>query len=310
MINKIIKRYIFIFFFLLGFHLYSYWEWTPQTGKWINPKYAVKDTPKEQFEYAEEFRKNGKIELAIREHRKLLKHYPKSEYAASSCFILGEIYKERGNNKKAFEYFQKIIDEYPASPLVFSAIKIQSEIADKELTREKRGPFKFLTNKEKPKYMSKVIENNPYNLENIERIFKLAEFYCKIKEYDESIGTLNKIIKNFPETEYCERAKYLIIKYSLELIPENSYDTDIIEEIREKILEFSIEYPENKFKDEIKSIENILDEKEAEMYYQIARYYERAGKRKSAIYYYKKLIEKFPDTKYGKIAYEKINKSM
>ncbi|MCM8818381.1 MAG: tetratricopeptide repeat protein, partial [Candidatus Omnitrophica bacterium] len=289
-----------------SFHLYSYWEWTPQTGKWINPKYAVKDTAEEQFNYAEEFRKNGKIEIAIREHKKLLKHYPKSQYAPSSCLILGQIYKEIGDTKKAFEYFQKIIDDYPASQLVFSAIKLQSEIADKKL-EEKKGIFKFLHRKENPKYMSKVLENNPYDLENVERMFKLAEFYYGIKSYNESIEVLNKIIKNFSQTEYTEKAKFLKIKYSIYSIPDINYDTDLIEDIREEIISFTIEYPESKFKDEIENIKTILDEKEAEKYYQIARYYEKAGKKKSAVYYYQKLLNKFPDTKYGKIAYEKVN---
>lgn len=31
---------------------YAYWVWTPKTGKWVNPKTAVKPTPKEQFDLA------------------------------------------------------------------------------------------------------------------------------------------------------------------------------------------------------------------------------------------------------------------
>lgn len=307
------RFYIFIMmFFLFISSSYSYWEWTPQTKKWINPKYAVKETPEEQFNYAEEFRKNGKIDIAIREHKKLLKHYSKSEYAPKSCFILGEIYKEKGENKKAFDYFQMIINEYPSSPLVFSAIKIQSEIAEKNLKeKDRRFLGFFLKKEEKGELMSKVIENSPYDIEAVNRMFKLANFYYQIKEYEKGIEVLDKIIKNFPEKEDVqEEAKYLKIKYLLSSIPEKSYDTDMIEEIRDQILEFFIEYPDSKFKNEIKKIENILNEREAKNYYQIANYYEKAGKKKSAIYYYKKIVDKFPDTEYGKIANEKINKGL
>ncbi len=305
------RKKVFLIILLLRFSSYSYWEWTPQTKKWINPKYAVKDTSKEQFEYAEQFRKNGDIESSIREHKKLLKHYPKSEYAASSCFILGNIYKEKGDYKKAFDYYQKIVEEYPSSPLVISAIKLQSEIAEKRLTVN-RGLFSgiFKNTEEKAKFMNKVIENSPYEAEVVNRMFKLANFYYNVKEYDKGIEVLDKIIKNFSETTYVEEAKFLRIKYSLNSISEVSFDTDTIEEIKQLINEFLIEYPNSKFKDEIKSIEIALNDKEAEKYYQIAKYYERAGKKKSAIYYYKKLITLFPDTKYGKIANEKINKGM
>ncbi|MCM8784853.1 MAG: tetratricopeptide repeat protein [Candidatus Omnitrophica bacterium] len=305
------KSKIFLIFLLLRFFSYSYWEWTPQTKKWINPKYVVQDTPKEQFEYAEQFRKNGEIETSIREHKKLLKHYPKSEYAASSCFILGNIYKEKGDYKKAFDYYQKIVEEYPSSSLVISAIKVQSEIAERNLKSGRRlfsGLFK--NTEEKAEFMNKVIENSPYDIEAVNRMFKLANFYYELKEYDKSIEVLDKIIKNFSETTYEEEAKFLKIKYSVNSIPEASLDTDIIEDIKQQINEFLIEYPESRFKNEVKNIEITLNNKEAEKYYQIARYYEKAGKKKSAIYYYKKLITLFPDTKYGKIANEKISKGM
>ncbi|MCX7916742.1 MAG: tetratricopeptide repeat protein [bacterium] len=300
-----------LFFYFFSVFTYGYWEWTPQTRKWINPKYAVKNTPKEQFEYAEEFRKNGQIEYAIREHKKLLKHYSKSEYAPQSCFILGEIYREKGDIKNAFNYYQKIIDEYPSSSLIISVIKIQSEIAEKKLT-EKRGGFLsfFKKSEENAELMNKVIENDPYSLDTIDRMFKLAEFYISIKEYDKGKEILDKIIKNFPQTFATEKAKFLKIKYSLNSISEVSLDTDEIEDLKEEIDLFLVEYPNSDFKKEIENIKSFLDEKQAEKYYQIGIYYEKAGKKKSAFYYYKKIITQFPNTKYGKIVEEKINRGI
>jgi len=28
----------------------AFWVWTPETNKWVNPKYSVKGTPQEQLE--------------------------------------------------------------------------------------------------------------------------------------------------------------------------------------------------------------------------------------------------------------------
>ena len=54
----------------------AYWVWTPKTGKWINPKYAVKDTPKQQMEWAMGFYEAGEYKRAISEFQKLILFRP------------------------------------------------------------------------------------------------------------------------------------------------------------------------------------------------------------------------------------------
>jgi len=51
---------------------------TPQTGTWINPKWAVKDTPAEQFEWAMRFYKSKDYKKAVDEFLKLVKYYPQA----------------------------------------------------------------------------------------------------------------------------------------------------------------------------------------------------------------------------------------
>ena len=67
------RRIILIIFLLLTLSLtpaYSYWIWTPKSGKFVNPKNLPKSTPKEQFEYAKSFYNIKKYDDAIREDRK------------------------------------------------------------------------------------------------------------------------------------------------------------------------------------------------------------------------------------------------
>ena len=56
---------------------FAYWIWTPKTGKWTNPKYSVKPTPKEQLRAAVEFYDSKKYQEAARECLRLIKYYPK-----------------------------------------------------------------------------------------------------------------------------------------------------------------------------------------------------------------------------------------
>ncbi len=106
---------IAVFFVLSLSPAYAYWIWTPKTGKWINPKTAVKPTPKEQFDLAKGFYDEKKHEDAKREFRKLLKAYSKSLEAAESQYYLGLIEDNLGNLYEAFLSYQKIIDKYSFS---------------------------------------------------------------------------------------------------------------------------------------------------------------------------------------------------
>jgi len=84
-----IKKYIKILLLILitlsqTVTSHAFWVWTPETNKWVNPKYSVKDTPSQQLAYAIEFFQAKGYEDAIKECRKLIKHYPKAMEAPES----------------------------------------------------------------------------------------------------------------------------------------------------------------------------------------------------------------------------------
>jgi hypothetical protein len=76
--KRIIIIILLIFWAVSIRPVYPYWIWTPKTGKFINPKYAVKTTPKEQLDFAKSFYDGKVYDDAKREFKKLLKAYPKS----------------------------------------------------------------------------------------------------------------------------------------------------------------------------------------------------------------------------------------
>ena len=41
--------------FLAASSVHAFWIWTPESGKWINPKYDAKPSPQEQLNYADGF---------------------------------------------------------------------------------------------------------------------------------------------------------------------------------------------------------------------------------------------------------------
>ena len=115
-----IKKYIFaiVLLFLVSVSvLYSvanaYWIWTPETKKFINPKYAVKDSPKEQFDWAMSFYSAKDFQRAVTEFEKLTKQYEFSEYASKAQYYVGLCYENMNKYYLAYQNYQKAIDNFP-----------------------------------------------------------------------------------------------------------------------------------------------------------------------------------------------------
>ena len=109
---------------------HSYWIWTPETGKWVNPKYAVKDSPEEQLEWAMSFYNAKVYDRAIKEFRKLIHHYPLSALAAEAQYYIGLSRENLESYYQAFLAYQKTIDTYPYSKRIEEIIEKEYRIGE------------------------------------------------------------------------------------------------------------------------------------------------------------------------------------
>src|SRR3989338_2703448 len=116
---------------------FPYWIWTPQTKKWMNPKYAPKDTPKEQLMYALDLFETADYRKALDEFKKVVSYFRRSEAAAEAQYYIGRCHEELQNPYQAFEAYQSVIDNYPFSQRIDEIIKREYDIAEKLFQGEK-----------------------------------------------------------------------------------------------------------------------------------------------------------------------------
>ena len=128
--GALILGLVLTFASVLSSSAYAVWVWTPETGKWINPKYSAEQTPQAQFEYAQALYEKGDYAGAVREHKKLLKRYGDSPYVSKSQFALGRIYEKMGKLYPAFKEHEKLLDKYPESEEVGEVLSSLYEIGN------------------------------------------------------------------------------------------------------------------------------------------------------------------------------------
>lgn len=306
-----LRRVIFfiaIFIFFSNSLTYPYWIWTPKTGKWINPKTAVKPTPKEQFDFAKSLYDIKNYAEAKREFKKVLKHYPKSFEASESQYYLGLVEEAQDNLYEAYLTYQKVIDKYPFSERIQEIIEREYKIGEAFMSGEKRKALGVALPVENPalEIFTKVVENSTYGPLAPKAQYKLGLVLKSLTRYYEAEEAFNKVITNYPNSEWVEPAKFQIAACRQAVSRGPDYDQEAAKEAKEKFEEFVKEHPDAVLsRDAEKNIEQ-LKEKEAESNFNIAQFYEKQKAYEAAKVYYNELINNYPKSKWASKALERL----
>jgi outer membrane protein assembly factor BamD len=277
---------------------YSYWIWTPKSGKWVNPKTSVRPSPKEQFEFAKALYESKSYEEAKREFKKILQNYPKSVEAADGQYYLGVINEEQGDLYEAYKAYQKVIDKYPFSEKIAQINEREFKIAERFMAGEKRKGWGTNLAAENPavEIFSKVVENSPYGPLAAKSQYKLGLILKSMARYYEAEEAFNKVITNYPDSEWVVAAKFQLASARASVSRSPDYDQGATREAKEKFEELIRDNPDIKLSEEAQKNIKDLSEKEAQSNYNIARFYEKQNNYSSAKIYYNDIINNNPDS--------------
>ena len=290
---------------------YAVWIWTPETGKWINPKYAVRANPGEQFSQAEGLFQNGKYKKAIGEYRKLIRHYSGSLYAPRAQYAIGASYEALGKYYRAAEEYQKVITKYPSSNKIADVVKNQYRLGNLLFKENIRSKFKraFVeSNYEKAaKVYQLVIKNAPYDKRAAEVQYRIGLSYRKEGNYSEAASAYRKVVENYPNSPWVEKADYEIglSYFSQSLSP--SYDQTMINSALKQFQGFLKRFPDSVLTSEVKEKIKLLRGRLAEKLYQIAEFYDKQGSIKAAGIYYRQVVKEYPESDWAAFSRERLS---
>ena len=287
---------------------YAYWIWTPKTKKFINPKYSAKSTPQEQFEFAKSFYDLKSYDEATREFKKLLKVYPKAKEAAEGQYFLGRIEEERGNLYEAYEAYQHVIDKYPFSERIQEINEREFKIAEDFMSGVKRKALGVPLPVDNPaiEIYGKIVENSTYGPLAPKAQYKLGLLLKSLARFGEAEDAFDKVIKNYPESEWAVAAKFQLASCRAESSQGPEYDQGTTKEAKQQFEEFLRDHPDAVLSKQAEENVLKLQEKEAEGAYGIAVFYEKQKAWDAARIYYNELVTNYPGSKWAAKAVERL----
>jgi len=307
------RKYIFIFISIIVISCttpcFAFWIWTPETNKWVNPKYAVKDTPQEQLTFANEYYQQKDYPKALLEYEKLIKHYPKAKEAPVAQLAISRCYEDLGKEYRAFQESQKVIEKYPFSDLAPEVVERQYKIGERMLQNPKKNQFvSTLTGGDYDvvDVFRSVIKNAPYGKYAAVAQYKIGLYLAEKKMYQESRDEFDKVINDYPESEWVKAAKYQIAVVDAARSSSAAYDQKVTKAATEGFKEFVKDYPDAELSAKAKEEIATLNDKEAENNFLIAKFYAKNKKYEAAKIYYNAIINDFSNSRWAPLALEQI----
>ncbi len=306
--KRIVVIAMVIFLGLFSQPAYPYWIWTPKTGKWINPKSQARSNPKEQLNAALGFFNQNKFKEAKAEFQKLIKAFPKTAEAAESQYYIGRSEEGEGNLYEAFLAYKKVIDKYPFSGRIQEIIQAEYKIAEAFISGQKRKAIGITLPVENPaiEILTHVIDSSTYGPLAVKAQYKLGLVLKGLMRYYEAEDAFNKVIKNYPDSEWSHPAEFQIASCRAALSKGVDYDQGAAEEAKKKFEELVKENPDAVLSERAQKNIDELRQKEAEGAYNAAVFYEKQNKYNAAGVYYNDVIKNYPDTPWAKKAEEKL----
>ncbi len=294
------KFFQFILFFLLislAQPALAFWVWTPESNKWENPKYAVKDTPQEQLQYALEFYNKKKYKEAVREFDKLIKNYPRAKEAPDAQYYIAKSWEDQEKLFEAFKQYQEVIDKYPFSERSGEIVKRQYEMGVKYL-EGKTKKDSWIDALSGADYnvvdiFRAVIKNAPYGEYAAPSQYKIGLYLLENNLYQEARDEFEKVMNDYPDSEWAKAAKYQIALTDSKRSAGAQYDQKITQSAVKEFEEFTTNYPDAELSGQAKEHVTKLREKEAHNNFVVAQFYEKQKNYKAAKIYYQTIVDDY-----------------
>jgi len=247
---------------------------------------------------------------ALTEFKKLLAYYPDAREAAEAQFYKARCYEGLNHHYQAFKEYQRLIARYPNSMRIQEATERQYKIGEWFLTWKGKRllgvPLNVFSDHPAIEIFTKIVEVVPYSEYAPKSLYKLGTLFVNLSRYDEAKEAFQRLIDNYPKSEWAEAAKYQLALSSSKSSLAAEYDQSATQEARVRFEEFLRKHPDAKISQEASKELSALKERQAKNNFDTAVFYEKQKRFQSALIYYQIVVDNYPESEVAELAKEKI----
>ena len=306
--KKVLAFFLLVFF--PPFSLQAAWIWSPEAGKFVdNGAGVAQGNADEQYDFAMRFYNQKDWSEAEKQFQDLLKKYPNSKTAPEAQYRLGTIFEEKGDLLKSFKIYRSLVENYPQSDRFNEVIEREFRIGNLFLSGRKAKIMGLEVLPSQPRaaeVFGHIIKFAPYSDFGDKAQFHLGLAYKQWGHYDEAVDAFQAVIDQYPKSPLVTQARFQLTESAFLKSATHVRDQRAMDDASKEVDKFLKRYPDSESSEKAAKLRQVIDEKNAEKNYRIALYYEKEHYIQSAIIYYGDVKSRYPDTKWGAQAAEKL----
>jgi outer membrane protein assembly factor BamD (BamD/ComL family) len=252
---------------------------------------------------------NSKTKQVRRAYDSLKQEFPQIQGPDLDAFIKAELlYAKRKFNKAVREY-DNFLDKYPESELYQVALDRQFSIAQAYLAGQKRTVLKIFRIRgyaEGEKIMDKISDRAGIAPLAQRANIAVAQSNEEREKYEDAYLRWSQVLSKWPTGQTGKNALLAMARCKYLAYNGPRYDVSDLVSARTYYQNFQSRYPEDAKELGIDARIKNIDELLAEKQFKIAQFYQKTGNTDSADFYYKTILEQWPNTSAGKISEREI----
>lgn len=267
----------------------------------------------EHFKAGLEAYEKKSYEEAIRNFRLVNINFASEPYAVDAPYYLGVCNYELGELDIANDAFSAYLQGFSTPQYFQQAIDYKFTIAERLKSGEKKHilGYKFIPKLFNGKALAveiydEVIAALPSHEYAARALYAKGVLLKEMKEFRESVESLQTLIKRFPRHELAPECYLAITKVYLDQCQYEFQNPDLITFSEINLRKFSFDFPRETRIEEMKNDVAQIKEIYAKGLYDTGQYYERTDKWHASLFCYRNAKEKFPETQAAKQCEERI----
>ncbi len=281
--------------------------WDEKSGTWVQLAEPAEGTAAGELSIVRSHVENGNRKKAVKAAEKLIERYPDNSAACEEAMMLaGQAEFAQGRYYQAFEWYERQISRFDNGRYFERALEREFDIADAFLSGKKRvamGFMKLPATDEGLEILLRIAEHAPGSKLAEKAMFQIAEYYYyENPDYPAAADAYDQFVELFPKSSKAPEATLQAARAMYASFEGISFDDTPLIEAEHRFTVFQKQSPKAAKKANVPLILAEITEARAQKLYETANFYSRTHRPSSARFYYKKVIETFPDTEWATAA--------